>query len=534
MISTTIALTACGVSTQDQGVGDGAAKPVTGLAIDGYIARAVVYADVDENNKLDVWEKRALTDSEGYFTYNPNSEINYCSLPETDSKSIHCLHAPPGYDEVVIRITQGYDLTTVEPFTGTLSMRVNVSSATIETAFIGSPINSLLAEMTVEEQQTFLDLETSLKDELLDNDYLNFDTGNGFEGANAERKAIVSLAINLHKVADIFSALLDKEFAASNGDSDGFFGVEVGIPVDATVYVYRAFADVLLNRDSSSSPIALSTVLGDSTKLESVVQRAFELISEAISNYNIRQSDSSDHHQVPTGIVANSIATSVTDFMALSDTLFQDNLDSADLEGDVMARLRALSIVASLVRDDESVAAQSAIAAATDASLTTTNNKTYMQNLRSAAVDVGLLKQKFIDGTFIIDDSDFNERQGFADLLGSSDSNGITGDNTEGFSGNQLAIGSEEDGVKVDFHNSDSDDATSGTMTIDPSFVDGDLEGVDTLEGTWEQLDEYTMLMNVEVAGVIEPVIIKPTLDADGNTVYNFDLGGEQKTWIPE
>ena len=81
-------------------------------------------------------------------------------------------------------------------------------------------------------------------------------------------------------------------------------------------------------------------------------------------------------------------------------------------------------------------------------------------------------------------------------------------------------------------------DATSGTLKIDAAFTEGDFatkEGEPPLqlEGTWEQLDEYTMLMNVEVAGVVQPVIIKPTVDDSGNPAYYYDMGGEQQIWTP-
>jgi len=532
MSSVLILLTACSVSTQDQGLGDAEDKSLSGVAIDGYIARAVVYADVNENNKLDVWEKRALTDSEGYFTYNPNTKTNYCLLPETDAKKVHCLNAPIGYDEVIIRMTRGYDLATVEPFTGTLSIRINVTSSVLEISAIGSPLNALLSEMSVEEKKNFFELETSIEENLVDKDYLDFSVGNDLEGANAERNEIIKLSINTHKVADVIASLLDKDFAASNGDSDGFFGVEKGLPVDASVYVYKAMVDEIIDRDESSSPIALSTILNDISKLESVVQRAFELMSEVVEKYNSQQSNVKDAYLIPGSISVNDIANNLMPFITLSNTVFQDNLDTTDLDGDVKARLRAVSIVASLIREKQTAAAQMAISATTDAS-SATNGNTYLQNLRSPKVDIALVKQKFIDGSFVIDDSIFDSRKGFTELLGNDDNNGIAGDNSEGFSGNTLSLGESQDTVGVAFQG-ETPDATSGTMTIDASFVDGDFEGENELQGTWEQLDEYTMLMNVEVAGVIEPVIIKPSLNEKGETVYNFDLGGEQKTWVPE
>jgi len=532
MSSVLILLIACNVSTQDQGLGGVENKSLSGVAIDGYIARAVVYVDVNENNKLDVWEERALTDSEGYFTYNPNTKTNYCSLSEEDAKRIHCLNAPAGYDEVMIRMTRGYDLTTVEPFTGTLSMKINIASSILEVSAIGSPLNALFSEMSAEEKEIFFGLEASIEESMIDSDYLDFSVGNELEGSNAERKEIIKLSINTHKAADVIASLIDKDFAKKNGDSDGFFGVEKGLPVDASVYVYKAMVDEVIDRDRSSSPMALSVILNDIPKLESVVQRAFELMSDVVTEYNSQQSSVSDAYLIPDSASVNDIANDLLAYITLSNTVFQSSLDSTDLDGDVKARLRAVSIVASLIREKQAVAAQMAINATVDASMAT-NGKTYLQNLRSPKADIALVKQKFIDGSYVVDDSIFDLRKGFTELLGNDDSSGIVGDNSEGFPGNILSLGSSEDAVGVAFQG-ETPGATSGTMMIDASVASGDFEGENELQGTWEQLDEYTMLMNIEVAGVIEPVIIKPTLNEDGETVYNFDLGGEQKTWIPK
>ena len=528
MSSAIVMLSACNVSTQDEGLGS-EGTPISGIAVDGYIARGVVFADGNENNKLDPWERRALTDSQGYFSYNPNSDINYCSLPSTDPKSVHCLKAPLGFDDVLIRITRGYDLTTVEPFTGTLSMRVNIASSVIEVPAMGGPLNTLLAEMASEQQSAFFEAETSIDQNSLQHDYLNFATGNGLQGADDDRKAIIKLSIDLHKISDIIAASLDKVFATANGDSSGFFGAEQGLPVDASTYVYQAIVDEIFRLQTTTD---LSSLFNDQTRVENVVQSAFANMSEVVDIYNNRQSSSGDHYQLPTTLVTTDILNAVSAYITLSDLVYQGALDSADLEGDVKARMRAGSIVADLYRSQQATAAQAAITAVSDTSQAS-NSKTYMQNLRSAKVDVALIKQKFIDGTYAVEDSNFDARTGFAELLANGGNTGISGSNAEGFAGNTLSLGTDADAVGVNFVG-DTSDATSGTMTIDANFAEGDFEGQNELTGTWEQLDEYTMLMNVEVAGVIEPVIIKPSLNENGDTVYNFDLGGEQQNWTPE
>ena len=160
------------------------------------------------------------------------------------------------------------------------------------------------------------------------------------------------------------------------------------------------------------------------------------------------------------------------------------------------------------------------------------------------------LKKKFVanPGAVVAADADYSSRKSFDDLIGQnsaftpSDPNGTV--NPDGFAGNTLDLsktndgGTASDSVKVDF-TGDSPDAESGSLTIDATLLDGDFAKTDEtgepapleLEGTWEKIDDYTMLMNIEVTdGVFEPVIVKPNEDGSG---YYFDLGGEQIVWNP-
>ncbi|HNG59383.1 MAG TPA: hypothetical protein PKZ52_06120, partial [Cellvibrionaceae bacterium] len=89
-------LTNCGGTDQDRGsaaVNNSAGSETTlkGLAIDGHLARAKVYIDSDNNGVRDAWEPFAFTDNEGYFSYNPNSQKNYCASNATAEESQYCL-----------------------------------------------------------------------------------------------------------------------------------------------------------------------------------------------------------------------------------------------------------------------------------------------------------------------------------------------------------------------------------------------------------------------------------------------------------
>ena len=550
-----LAVAGCGITPQDEGLGDGSATPMSGVVVDGYLAGAVVYVDVNENNKLDAWEKRALTDTKGYFSYRPATTdqngnavaaINYCELPETDSKFIHCLKAPSGYDEVIIRMTKGYDLATAEPFTGTISMKVNVSSSVIDTPMVATPVTGLLSEMSDEQRTQFLADEGLTSDEAA-SDFLNFDNSLTAD----QRRAMLNIALKAHKVADVIASLLDPLYA-QNG-ATGFFGVEEGVPTDGSVYVYRAIASQI------SSTNKLSDILSDPTKLTDVISEAVTNMNGVISDYNDRLPHDLDTDELtnpedafvaPTlgftdisGIANKALKIADTIETVFGTGVTLDEADQSTLSSDVISRIRAIDAVVSLTRDGEAQAAvDNAVSLAGDAA--------YLANLRFAGVDMVSLKKKFVinPGAVVAADADYSSRKSFDDLIGQnsaftpSDPNGTV--NPDGFAGNTLDLsktndgGTASDSVKVDF-TGDSPDAESGSLTIDATLLDGDFAKTDEtgepapleLEGTWEKIDDYTMLMNIEVTdGVFEPVIVKPNEDGSG---YYFDLGGEQIVWNP-
>jgi len=553
--SAVLALMGCGVTSQDSGTGEAGAGAVSGVAIDGYVARAVVYVDTNENNKLDVWETRALTDSRGYFTYSPAyvdkngdtvAAVNYCELDTAHNDYTYCLKIPAGYDEVMVRMTQGIDLTTLDPFTGTLSMMVSSNSSTIDEVLVGTPITGLLAEMTTEQKTHFYATETDIDADLAKLDFLDFDTTDLM--AEADRLELLKLALKIHKVADSIAGILDANLA--QGTDDNLFGVKEGIPTDASIYVYRAIAEKI------TASKGVSALFADQDDMAGIVSQAWFKMSEVVSAYNLDNPD--DVYTIPSDPDFTPIATDSLRLAAGIGSVFTSALTAAgsytDTDGvtqnytiadDAKARIRAIDILASLIRSG-------ADAAAITNAETLLSDATYLGNLKSPKVDITGLKTKFTAtgnvGSITAADANYDSRQSFTELFGDESlTAGLTGldggaANEDGFAGNTLGMSDNGDSVGISFNSVDEDgntvtDATSGTMTIDASFAEGDFASDSgeplELEGTWEQIDEYTMLMNVEVAGVVEPVIVKPTLTDDGQAAYYFDLGGEQQIWIP-
>jgi len=539
----------CGITPQDEGLGAASSKAVSGIVVDGYLAGATVFIDVNENNRLDAWEERALTDTSGYYSYNPVTGINYCELAPTDAKYIHCLKSPAGYDEVMIRMRGGYDLATVEPFVGTISMKMNVSSVVLDTPVAATPITGLMSEMTAEEQATFLALE-GISAEGAVSDFMDF--ANSI--TETERRNLLGLALKAHKIADVVASLIDVEFdqgTVSGGSPEGgFFGVASGVPVDGSVYVYRAMVQQML-----SSNTALSTILSDLTRLTAVVERTkVEIAEGAIQQYNDKLAIDEDTGLIaatetallaPSTIDAAGHAALAIKIAQTVDAVFANSLDVTDkdtLQADILSRMRATDVVVSLTRDGEA-------ANIVDNAVSLASDPTYLANLALPSADLASLKKKFAaqPGLVVASDADFSGRQPFSALLVSDAGSAFTATdgsevNTAGFAGNTLALnntpsdqsaGSDE--VSVSFQG-DTPDATGGDLTIDATLLGGDFAKKDangnpeplSLTGTWEKVDDYTMIMNIEVtAGVFEPVIVKPN-ETGG---YYFDLGGEQVVW---
>jgi hypothetical protein len=152
-------LAACGggdKGTQDVGDTGGpqsTSRAFYARAIDGYLAGATVYVDLNKNYQLDAFEPRALTDNEGYFSYNHSTGTDYCTA---DELSQFCLRGNvSANEEVVIRVTGGYDTVTQLPFKGMLSLRS--SELGRDDMRIVTPATSMVADTPESAVQAKLD-----------------------------------------------------------------------------------------------------------------------------------------------------------------------------------------------------------------------------------------------------------------------------------------------------------------------------------------------------------------------------------------
>lgn len=146
-LAASLTLAGCNIEPQD-GTGSDNRTGLNGLAVDGRIAGGKVWADMNNNNRIDDFEPYAYTDSDGYYSYNPLTNSNYCALPViSDEYQRYCLIYGSSLDSIVIRIKGGTDLSTGERLKGVMAMTSSISASSVlsSTPLVLSPITTLLS-----------------------------------------------------------------------------------------------------------------------------------------------------------------------------------------------------------------------------------------------------------------------------------------------------------------------------------------------------------------------------------------------------
>ncbi len=487
----------CTMTPQDTGTGGEGA--VTGLAVDGYLAGAVVYVDTNGNNALDAWEPSAITDADGYYSYNPNDRIDYCALPAGDARRAHCLSAPQALGEVLLRVSGGYDLITKEPFEGSMAVRIDLAQAGDGAAqVVLNPLTTLLEGLAPEVAQTWLDNEgltlEAIQGDLLEGLAVAEDRSDENDAVSAADVTPVALAWKLHKLVDVLAARIGAAYPDQFGGQDQ--------PEDATHVVYQALAQALADALVNDANATLASVTDAAQALEGVIQTAQTRLAAAGFDGGLDAA----------GITR--LASWGAAFAQKAGTLF----GSVGNKGDLEARARAIEVIVALMRDGTRFPLSDTLPAEIDNALALAGDATYLTHLRSNKVDVNHLVGRFKTGQggLTAADADYSARKTIAEQMGVAELAGTTLDMSKDGTQNAALTFNED-----------------GTLSADIQFDDPDLQIANDqpLTGTWEQVDDYTMVLNLEVAeGVTMPVVVKT--DIDGN--YTFDLGGEQATWLQQ
>jgi len=540
----------CSVTEQDVGLGSDA--ELGGRVVDGYIARAIVFVDSNENGVLEAWESRAYTDGDGYFTYNPLDQVNYCVADTPRSLAIHCLRFPIGIDESLIRVLGGYDITTGEPFKGMMTLR---ASPNTDVALLNnsSPITSLLAVMNHDNVNAlaasmgYADTSPLLQDflqrleDIEDNDQ------------ESQRRVLTGAALQAHKMVDVLAHYLEGLLTSNK------FGDSKGLPEDSTPFVYQAMATVISTQLATDSSFDLNTFFKTNTSIKTVIEKAAELIEKVAKN-----DDESVSISLPDNDGKLIVANRAVELAEFIQTLFSASeitnigppVTPFSDKQDIQARLRAIEVVTTLLRKQANITSDPTSVAVDEVRsamelATGTNSSSYLVGLSSDKVDIQDLASTISTNVkngleTEADVANFDERKSMQDQLALDQPItqiiDKTAPVTEAFSLNltektatDAPSTAEEDKVDFKFN-------TDGTLTANIKFSDNQSSdfNIDTtkdkengdpgepLPGTWEPINDTTMLVNIEVAGVVQPVIVKTDSDGSG---YKFDYGGKLIEW---
>lgn len=264
----TSALTACGGTGQDGGNGSSANQTFSGKAIDGYVARAQVFLDTNNNGTRDAWEPQAFTDNDGYFGRNPDTQTDYCADKASDLYQLHCLVSDTAYQNVVVRIKGGYDLSTGEPFLGQMSRRVESTQKGAVDSVLVTPLTSLLAEVEDSSDREKLLEALNIDKEDLDVDY--------FKPGDVNAK-VLKKALNVHKAVTLLSNRLNETYDE--------MGKGFGVADDASGSVYKAFVEEV-SKELESTPVAsgqsdyIETLLASDTFLRNLLSSSEEKVKK--------------------------------------------------------------------------------------------------------------------------------------------------------------------------------------------------------------------------------------------------------------
>lgn len=243
----------CGGTGQDVGQRQDTQQTVGGLAIDGYLARATVFLDYDNNSTRDPWEPFAFTDDDGFYSYNPITDTDYCAADIDAQSALYCLRNKRQITDVVIRIDGGYDVLTGEPFLGQLSRRVELTGAGQQSSVLVSPLTTLFTNIHSSDARTSVLTALGIDETDLDVDFMNID------GADAVDSTLLNATLKVHKTVSLLANQLQSRYQE--------IGSQTGAANDLTASVYRHLAAELGNRNTS-----LDELLGDTQAMTDILQ----------------------------------------------------------------------------------------------------------------------------------------------------------------------------------------------------------------------------------------------------------------------
>jgi len=490
-LSTAIAF-ASGCSSDDPDQGSAlSTTSISGIAIDGYISAATVYLDLNNNGRRNAGEPGALTDKDGYFSTGKDG-TNYCAGDAFVAEKIHCLKAVETGEKSILRISGGVDLFTGDPFEGILSARVIVADTDVIENQVISPLTSMLAEITDENEQADILASFGLGLEDLQRDFLvdDVDPAKGFDATTTQT------AIKLHKVVTIVAEALDEKFKA--------FGEESGFPASTNVLIYKALAQQVLN-NSVIDQIRLTA--------------AFDLVQDDIAAIYAEVDD--DDLPMPARInnTARDIITSnAMSVLGLVETILPADMSFSQIQTRVIG---VEMVVRKILNGDSDVANAITEAENPDSDL----YDAILETLTDPDSDVDFSALAGIN---------YNQAQDFSTIA-------IEGAiSFSGLGGRQLSLthAQDSDGISggAHFFFNEGETATSGTLNLCLMYQDDQEDKIEETEGvlfngTWSAMADTRLSISLERALNVD--LISKGL-VNNRDKYSLSYAGESLTWLSD
>jgi hypothetical protein len=507
--SSMIGLAACGGGGQGtQDVGSNASgnsgansRVFHARAIDGYLAGATVYVDQNVNGKLDAFEPRALTDSDGYFSYNHRTDTDYCAAGGLNQ---FCLRGTIAANtEVVIRVTGGYDTVTSLPFKGVLSLRSSdlkrddLRLVTPQTSMVADSSQGIQSKIDALIAAGVLQPGGSLNDDPFEN---------AEQMTRAQAAAIISRMVgevgNLSLGHSSFEDVEDTAWAAS----------------------YVAMASQLVTGFGSGSQ-TFEANFGSAASLAEIARQA---IFMSVNPGQVMPAG----YQLPNPGVFQPLLQNTADLVALNEEILA-GLQSSPTPEELKAILRL-----------QMVAAERALKNPNDPQLE--NLADWVRNQlaqgNGLGTDFTALGEDNIDlGALIAPGFAFDPNSNsisasakipagaasaFAALVNTAFSVSVDkpderGDGVFFISG---ANGARSGDIKVCVRYRGDDGDFDTTSNIDPN-------GALLVGGRWSLLDDHTLTLSINVAGGVRSMLLKAVGTNSTGLDYRFDFGDDLSDW---
>ena len=522
-------LNGCGGEAQDEGASFTGETRFQGVAIDGALARATVYLDSNNNATRDPWESYAFTDNDGYYSFNPKTQKNYCAETSPDSEKIYCLKSSRSFSNVVVRVDGGYDLLTGEPFLGQMSRRVDLEEDTRSVDSVVSPLTTLITNVGSDEERSKVLNALRIQEDDLDVNYLDAN------GEGAIDSSLLNKALKVHKTVTILSDRLNDNYEALNDES--------GVMNDPSAEVYNSMARELI---ASSDTGGLEFVLRDNNSLSRIMDASETVLRDLYDSKELDLPQDMGSEENPQGFNrVIQVATSVPDVV---DTLLSSN-ESFNFE-EAVGSARALeSFVIKSISEGEQV--DNSIDSAVDFFTNGDSQdlvRALTEALSSDLADVTTLSTNDFSGE---DFDSVEEVQSVARLPEQSRA-------FSSLAGKQIRVSDLDLGsanalkdMEIEFYFLGDQGSIDGSFLAcakyiedalpDGSLGDGNTHG-EIVSGYWSMLgatesdpESYSILMTLEFLGATYQAIMKTvgmvTVDSMAYHALRFDNSGEYRVW---